>query len=89
MPPMSPAASAPPAPAEAPYDESAEDLGSDLSQSLLAGRTVKPGDTVTLKVVSVNDENGTFKATANDSESAEAGPTIENMASAFDAEGAM
>ncbi len=69
-----------------PYDESAEDMGETLSQSLLAGKTVKPGDTITIKVVSVDDENGTFKATANDSESAEETSSggINKMAQAFD-----
>lgn len=68
---------------EAPAAELAEDAGEILSQSLLAGREVKPGDTITLVVKSVNDDDGTFVASASESEPEEMGG-IGSMAAAFD-----
>lgn len=65
-------------------EESGEGEGEILSQSLLGGRSVKPGDTVTLVVQSVNDEDGTFTATPNEGEPAEAPSGIGEMAAAFD-----
>jgi len=70
-----PALAAPEAPME---------TGEILSQSLLGGREVKPGDTITLVVQSVNDEDGTFTATPDEGGPAEAPSGIGEMAAAFD-----
>lgn len=69
----------PPVAAEVPEMEA----GEVLSQSLLGGREVKPGDTITLVVKSVNDEDGTFMASADEAEAPEGGG-IQDMAMAFD-----
>jgi hypothetical protein len=60
-------------------DDSQETVTAPLS--MLGGQTVQPGDVVRLKVVSVDDTNGTFDA-AYDHPKKESG--ISEMASKFD-----
>lgn len=69
-------------PDEMPEAEGMEMEGEVLSQSLLGGREVKPGDVVTITVMSVNDDDGTFTASPVEGKKPESG--ITEMAMAFD-----
>ncbi len=63
-----------------PMEEAAEAV--TIPMSLLGGKTVAPGDTVMLKVTSVNDEDGTV-GVEYATETPEAGG-VESLAAEFD-----